>query len=262
MGGQGRGRHHPQHARLDDGTHAVAQVERAVVEARGSRRGGRARASTGRPTASSASRRTTSRASARGSAASVCDGDVVAARRARCRRRRRARRPRRAAAAPCGRRCAARPGGCARAPGSARALTRLRAKASDVVRGVLAPGQAALPGCAARSPRARRSSSGRISRPSFARHPEQRPAARARGQAVEDGLGLVGRGVAGREVGPPRSTASCAPDAEPDVARPRLEVPGPSGRRARWTLSATPSCSHSSSQCASSAAGGRRAARS
>ena len=192
-----------QHAVLDDRAHAAADVElraaAAAARARAARRRARRSPPTGAPAASSARRITTSRASAGGSARQARERDPARARRARRRRPRRAPRPRRAGARRCAAGCASAAGCTARSSGEQPWRTRPRAKraASSLE---LSSRQ--------RSPRARQwaavcsrvtASSGRTSRPSRGAIPSSARRPGRGGEAVENGLDLVGGGVAGRD---------------------------------------------------------------
>ena len=126
--------------------------------------------------------------------------------------------------APCARRCA-RPPGAARA---ARARAR-RGRGCGRRRGSSLEASSRQ-----RRPRARAVRSGLLARdpqqraheqPVALGHPEQRAPPGRRGQPVEDRLGLVARGVAGRQ---PRAARERQPraGAEPHVARPGLQVAG------------------------------------
>ena len=122
--------------------------------------------------------------------------------------------------------------GCSsRSAGSARARTRPRMKASE---SLLASSTHDSPRAAHQAPVSSRlipaASSGRIRQPAPFGHPEQRAAPGRGGEAVEDRLGLVGRGVPGGEPAAARRGSAHA-RAVAHVPRPRLQVPGARGRR-------------------------------
>ena len=222
-----------QHPALDDRAGAVAEVERAVAEredvaqARGGARAQPAGGVLGEPPQDEPRQR--GRQRARGARPRSGRG-----RRARSRRPRRARRPPRAAAPPSARRCAPPPDAAraARARGRhARGCARTRGRRWIRPRATRSPRAAQCAAVSARVTPQQRAHE----QPVALGHAEQRAAARRRGEPVEDGLGLVGRGVARRQPSAERRRHARA-GAQPHVARPRLEVAGVLGAPRREDL--------------------------
>ena len=174
--------------------------------ARGCRRGGPGRAGRGRPRVLGEAAHDQPRERAR-EGGERRDRDRVAAGERGVDDARRARRPRRAAARRCGPRSPPPPGGSAAAPRPARRGSGCARSRRDSFEGSSRHSSPRARQYAAVSSRVM-PSSGRMTRPSRARHPEQRPPPRRRGEPVEDRLGLVGRRVAGRRCRPPSRSAA------------------------------------------------------
>ena len=193
---------------------------------------------TGAPAASSASRITTSRASAGGSAARCVERDPRAAGERDVDDLVEHRRPRRAGSRRVRSDVLRRPRVHARELGQHAVADPPAREALAGVRAVLAPAQAAL--AAVGGGLLAREREQRPHQPAVARRdPEQRAAAGRGGEAVEHGLGLVGRRVAGRDQ---RTAGELERARVAHVARPRLQVAAAGRRAARAiTVQRTPS---------------------